>query len=95
MNFDIPNPPGSSPKEEAALATATVYHCSTLNEAQIVVSLLGSYGIPASIEAENYLRMIGSMAGLDGVRVQVRQLDLEAAREILEETTAHPEGDAE
>lgn len=84
MNFDASNPPRLSPEEEA-LSTVTVCQCSTLNEAQIVVSLLGSYGIRASIEAENYLRMLGSMVpGVDGVRVQVRQIDAEAAREILD-----------
>ena len=38
----------------------------------------------ASIEGENYFRMLGSMVpGIDGIRVQVRQVDAEAALEIL------------
>jgi hypothetical protein len=50
----------------------------------MVVSLLASFGIQASIEGENYLRMLGSMVpGIDGIRVQVRQVDAEAALEIL------------
>lgn len=58
----------------------------------MLVSLLASFGIQASIEGENYLRMLGSMVpGVDGIRVQVRQADAEAALEILnpgpEETT--------
>jgi hypothetical protein len=75
---------------EAALAPAVVSHCSTLNEAQMVVSLLASFGIQARIDSENYYRMLGSMAqGFGGIRVHVRQADAEAALEILEQG---PEG---
>jgi hypothetical protein len=74
----------TSAEEEAALTPTTVSHCPTLNEAQMLVSLLASFGIQASIEGENYLRMLGSMVpGVDGIRVQVRQADAEAALEIL------------
>ncbi|MES2220424.1 MAG: DUF2007 domain-containing protein [Acidobacteriota bacterium] len=70
--------------EEAALTPTTISHCPTLNEAQMLVSLLSSFGIEATIEGENYLRMLGSMVpGSDGIRVQVRQSDAEAALEIL------------
>jgi hypothetical protein len=70
--------------EEAALTPTTISHCPTLNEAQMLVSLLSSFGIEAKIEDENYLRMLGSMVpGIDGIRVQVRQADAEAALEIL------------
>lgn len=70
--------------EDAALAPTTISHCPTLNEAQMLVSLLSSFGIEARIEGENYLRMLGSMVpGSDGIRVQVRQADAEAALEIL------------
>ena len=70
--------------KEAALTPTTVSHCPTLNEAQMLVSLLASFGIQASIEGENYLRMLGSMVpGVDGIRVQVPQADAEAALEIL------------
>ena len=52
----------------------------------MVVSLLASFGIEATIDSENYYRMLGSMVpGLSGIRVRVRQLDAEAALEILEE----------
>lgn len=86
-----PKPPDISPEAEAALASAVVAQCSTLNEAQIVVSLLASFGIDATIDAENYLRMLGSMVpGYGGVRVQVRQLDAEAALEILNESHEQP-----
>lgn len=78
-----------SPETEAAFSPAIVCHCSTLNEAQMVVGLLASFGIPATIDSENYFRMLGSMVpGPGGVRVQVRQLDAGAAMEILNEAPA-------
>jgi len=70
--------------EGAAGKPTTISHCATLNEAQMLVGLLSSFGIEARIEGENYLRMLGSMVpGSDGIRVQVRQADAEAALEIL------------
>lgn len=79
-----PNDTATPADEGAALTPTTVSHCPTLNEAQMLVSLLASFGIQASIEGENYLRMLGSMVpGIDGIRVQVRQEDAEAALEIL------------
>ena len=79
---------------EAAFLPAVVGHCSTLNEAQMVVSLLASFGIEATIDSENYYRMLGSMVpGVDGIRVRVRQLDAEAALEILEEIPQTPATD--
>jgi hypothetical protein len=79
-----PNPGAISDDEDAAATPTTISHCSTLNEAQMAVSLLSSFGIEARIEGENYLRMLGSMvAGSDGIRVQVRQADVDAALEIL------------
>ena len=79
-----PNTAVTRAGEEAALAPTTISHCPTLNEAQMLVSLLSSFGIEAKIEGENYLRMLGSMVpGSDGIRVQVRQSDAEAALEIL------------
>jgi len=85
-----------SAEVEAAFALTTVLQCPTLNEAQMVVSLLESFGIVAIIDAENYHRMLGGvMPGLGTIRVQVRQLDAEAAMEILEcsteKTTIEPE----
>jgi hypothetical protein len=78
------DPKPASEDADAALTPTTVSHCPTLNEAQMLVSLLASFGIQASIEGENYLRMLGSMVpGSDGIRVQVRQVDAEAALEIL------------
>ena len=86
MEPTSPKSPDSSPQTEAALAPTTVSHCTTLNEAQLVVGLLASFGIPANIDAENYNRMFGSMVpAFGGVQVQVRQLDAEAALEILEQ----------
>ncbi len=79
-----PKMPEVSAETEAAFLPAVVCHCSTLNEAQMVVSLLASFAIEATIGGENYYRMIGSMApGLGGIKVQVRQLDAEAALDIL------------
>ena len=79
-----PQTASSRADEEAALTPTTISHCPTLNEAQMLVSLLSSFGIEATIEGENYLRMLGSMVpGSDGIRVQVRQSDAEAALEIL------------
>jgi hypothetical protein len=69
---------------DAFLAPTTIGQFPTLNEAQMLVSLLTSFGIPATIEGENYFRMLGSMVpGVDGIRVQVRQVDAAAALEIL------------
>jgi hypothetical protein len=86
------NPPEDSAENDAAFSPAVVAHCTTLNEAQMVVSLLASFGIEANIDSENYLRMLGSMVpSLGGVRVQVRQLDVEAAMEILSETPEDPD----
>jgi hypothetical protein len=86
MEFNPPNVPEDSTDAEAALSPTVVGHCSTLNEAQMVVSLLASFGIEATIDSENYYRMLGSMVpGLNGIRVRVRQLDAEAALEILSE----------
>jgi hypothetical protein len=79
-----PNAAATSADEGAASMPTTISHCSTLNEAQMAVSLLSSFGIEAQIEGENYLRMLGSMvAGSDGIRVQVGQADVDAALEIL------------
>ena len=86
-----PNAAAMSADEEAALTPTTISHCPTLNEAQMVVSLLASFGIEATIDSENYFRMLGSMApSFGGMQVQVRQADAEAALEILE---SGPESD--
>lgn len=86
MDPESPKPPRISAETEAAFSPTVVEHCSTLNEAQMVVSLLASFGIEATIDSENYFRMLGSMVpGKGGIRVRVRQLDAEAALEILNE----------
>jgi hypothetical protein len=88
-----PNAGAISEDDDATATPTTISHCSTLNEAQMAVSLLSSFGIEARIEGENYLRMLGSMvAGTDGIRVQVRQADVDAALEIL---NPGPESDFE
>lgn len=57
----------------------------------MLVSLLESYGIGAIIDGENYYGLMGGvMAGYGGIRLQVRQLDAEAAQEILNESTEEP-----
>ena len=85
------NTPEDSAENEAAFTPVVVGHCATLNEAQVVVSLLASFGIDATIDSENYFRMLGSMLpGFTGVPVRVRQLDAEAAMEILEEGPQAP-----
>lgn len=57
----------------------------------MLVSLLESYGIGAIIDGENYYGLLaGVMAGYGGIRLQVRQLDAEAAREILNESAEEP-----
>lgn len=87
MEPAAPKNSGISAGADAAFSPAVICHCSTLNEAQMVVSLLASFGIQATIDSENYLRMLGSMVpGFGGVRVQVRQLDAEAALEIVNES---------
>ncbi len=83
--------PAMSSETEASFALTTVGYCPTLNEAQMLVSLLDSFGITAIIDSENYFRMLGSMMpGVGGIRVQVRQLDAEAALEILDENPEPP-----
>ncbi|MEO6966271.1 MAG: DUF2007 domain-containing protein [Acidobacteriaceae bacterium] len=79
-----PATPEDAEDTESSLDFETVSHCSTLNEAQMVVSLLGSFGIEATIDSENYNRMFGSMIpSIGGVQVQVRQPDAKTALEIL------------
>ena len=79
-----PATPEDAEDTELSLDLETVSHCSTLNEAQMVVSLLGSFGIEATIDSENYNRMFGSMIpSVGGVQVQVRQPDVKTALEIL------------
>lgn len=91
MEFNPPTNGPLSEETEAAFALTTVFRCPTLNEAQMVVSLLASFGIAAIIDSENYFRMFGgSMPGMARIRVQVRQLDAEAAVEILNEGSANP-----
>lgn len=93
MHDGLPN--GSAkPDEESEdlLRPEIVAECTTLTEAQMCVSLLGSFGIAATIDAENFHRMIGGMApGPLGIRVRVRGIDCEAAREILTESSSPPE----
>jgi len=91
-----PKLPQVSAETEAAFSPTVVGHCSTLNEAQMVVGLLASFGIEATIDSENYYRMLGSMVpGKSGIPIHVRQLDAEAALEILNETPEKTESKAE
>lgn len=76
--------PEDSTELDPAFVPAVVAHLSTLNEAQIVVSLLGSFGIAATIDSENYHRMLGSMIStMGGVPVEVAERDRAAALEVL------------
>ena len=80
----VPPKPAATADTESNFDLETVSHCSTLNEAQMVVSLLGSFGIEATIDSENYNRLFGSMVpSAGGVQVQVQQPDVKAALEIL------------
>jgi hypothetical protein len=91
MEFTPPTNGRLSDETEAAFALTTIFRCPTLNEAQMVVSLLASFGIVAIIDSENYFRMFGgSMPGMARIQVQVRQLDAGAAMEILNEGAADP-----
>jgi Putative prokaryotic signal transducing protein len=86
-----PKKTDKSAETESALLPTIVCHCNTLNEAQMVVGLLASFGIEAIIESENYYRMLGSMVpGKGGIPVQVRKIDAEAAAEILEQNPSPP-----
>jgi hypothetical protein len=96
MDSIPPKTPDGSTEHEAAFSPVVVGHCSTLNEAQMVVSLLASFGIEAMIDSENYFRMLGSMVpGKSGIRVQVRQFDAEPAVEILNEGVENPQAEEE
>ena len=53
----------------------------------MLVSLLTSYGIHVRIDGENYFRLLGGMVpGFSGIRLEVSELDREAALDILEES---------
>jgi hypothetical protein len=93
MHDGLPNgDPANGVDPEDLLRAEVIAECTTLTEAQMCVSLLGSFGIPATIDAENFYRMIGGMApGPLGIRVRVRGVDREAAQEILAESPAPPE----
>lgn len=96
--MDPKQPPAgqsSSSADEAGLLPVTLCECTTLTEAQMLVSLLASYGIRVRIDGENYFRLLGGMVpGFNGIRLEVRELDREAALEILQES-AEPSSTAE
>lgn len=93
MHDELPNGSGNHGEEsEDLLRPEIVAECTTLTEAQMCVSLLGSFGITATIDAENFHRMMGGMVpGRLGIRVRVRGIDSEAAREILAESSEIPD----
>ena len=66
----------------------TVQTCSSLQEAQLIRSMLEAGGITAFIPDENFASLTAPTA-LDtgGVRVQVASDDAEMARELLERET--------
>ena len=70
-----------------AVSPVTIGEYNTLEEALVVRGLLGSYGIQATLADENFLRMYGgSVHSGQGIPLRVRQVDAEAALEILQES---------
>ena len=78
--------PDSQPLD-AAVSLVTIAEYNSLEEALLVRGLLGSYGIEATLADENFLRLYGgSVHSGDGIPLQVRQVDAEAALEIVRES---------
>lgn len=75
------------PSPESAISLVTIAEYNTLEEALIVQGLLTAYGIQTTLADENFLRMYGgSVHSGNGIPLQVRQVDAEAAQEILRES---------
>lgn len=55
-------------------------------EAELARALLDDAGIPATVESDDAGGMYPSMANVGGVRLLVREEDLEDARAVLEDS---------
>jgi len=76
--------------EPARLATAATFY--NLQEADIAVGLLESCGVDCLL-CDEHMHRVHPLATdiIGGVRLQVRQQDLELAKELLKEFTPAPE----
>ncbi|MGC9292936.1 MAG: hypothetical protein ACP5EP_09495 [Acidobacteriaceae bacterium] len=75
------------PSSDDAVSLVTLEEYLSLDEALLVQGLLASYGIGAVLEDENFLRLYGGWVhSHSGIPLQVRKVDVEAAREILDES---------
>jgi Na+/H+-translocating membrane pyrophosphatase len=72
------------------MATAGIFY--NLQEADVVVGLLESCGIDCLL-CDEHMHRVHPLASdvIGGVRVQVREQDLEVARELLKEYVPMPE----
>jgi hypothetical protein len=75
--------------DPAKMATAAVFY--NLQEADIAVGLLESCGVDCLL-CDEHMHRVHPLATdvIGGVRVQVREQDLELARELLKEYTPAP-----
>ena len=74
----------------AKMATAAVFY--NLHEADVAVGLLESCGIDCML-CDEHMHRVHPLASdiIGGVRVQVREQDLETAKELLKEYVPDPE----
>jgi hypothetical protein len=72
------------------LATAAIFY--NLHEADIAVGLLESCGVDCFL-CDEHMHRVNPLATdvIGGVKLQVRQQDLEVAKELLQEYTPLPE----
>lgn len=62
----------------------TIAKCNTVDEAQLIKSLLESNGITATLPDEFTSQNLGPMMVNSGIKVQVEDEDVAAAQELLE-----------
>lgn len=76
--------------DPAKMATAGVFY--NLQEADVVVGLLESCGIDCLL-CDEHMHRVHPLATdiIGGVRVQVREQDLEVAKELMKEYVPEPE----
>lgn len=77
--------------EQRPLRPETVATVLSHAEADLIVGLLQSYGIPAFTSSDDAGGAYPAL-GFGGVRVMVDQADAEQAQSVLEQTTGEPPG---
>lgn len=69
----------------------TLTNCSTLAEAQLLRSLLGDSGLTAHLPEELTANAAPQLLFSSGIRVQVEDEDVDAARRLLAAAAAPPD----